>query len=91
MVHVHTSISEHVLKIAVADWELKIPADCPQMISAVNCRPLNGFLLPCITVSPSQPHPVVAQAGQASKLQQNRSPASSSGQPEVCPLTCPAY
>src|SRR5687768_10252499 len=41
------------------------------MISAVNCRPWNGFLLPCFTVSPSQPPPVVAQAEQASKLQQN--------------------
>jgi hypothetical protein len=41
------------------------------MISAVNCRPLNRFLLLCFTASPNcYPHPV-AQAAQASKLQQN--------------------
>jgi hypothetical protein len=42
------------------------------MISAVNCRPLNGFLLPCFTASPSlRPH-FIAGVGEASKLQQNR-------------------
>jgi pimeloyl-ACP methyl ester carboxylesterase len=41
------------------------------MISAVNFRPLNGFLLPCFTASPSlRPH-FIAGVGEASKLQQN--------------------
>src|SRR5215213_4060453 len=44
------------------------------MISAVNCRPLNGFLLSCFTASSSQPLTVVAEAEQCSKLQQNLSP-----------------
>jgi hypothetical protein len=30
MIDLHTTIGEHTLKIAVADGELKIPADRPQ-------------------------------------------------------------
>ena len=72
MVHLHTAVGQHAFQIALADWKLQIPAYCPQNDLRCELPTLERVLVILLHRQPLSTPFVVAQAVQASKLQQNR-------------------
>jgi hypothetical protein len=52
VIHLHTTIREHALEVAIADWELEIPADRPQDDLRRELTTLERVLLACLHHEP---------------------------------------
>jgi hypothetical protein len=48
VVDFYTSIEQHQLEIAIADWEHQVPTDRHKITSSVNCRLFNLLLRPIV-------------------------------------------